>query len=87
MKCRMQKMQRFLISCVCVLNLIPDTKIDWDAYMSQVSGFLGGERDYRNLKGDTGPLVYPAGFLYIYSAFQYVTGGEVYPAQVIILIP
>lgn len=73
--------------CVCVLNLIPDTKIDWDAYMSQVSGFLGGERDYRNLKGDTGPLVYPAGFLYIYSAFQYVTGGEVYPAQVIILIP
>ena len=30
--------------------------------MSQVTGFLGGERDYRNLKGDTGPLVYPAGF-------------------------
>lgn len=51
--------------------------------MSQVKGFLGGERDYRNLKGDTGPLVYPAGFLYIYSAFLYLTGGEVYPAQVI----
>lgn len=50
---------------------------------NQVSGFLGGERDYINLKGDTGPLVYPAGFLYVYSAIQYVTGGEVYAAQVI----
>lgn len=44
------------------------------------------ERDYSKLKGDTGPLVYPAGFLYIYSAIQYVTGGEVYPAQVYMLI-
>lgn len=60
-----------------------DTKIDWDAYMSQVQGFLQGERDYRDLKGDTGPLVYPSGFLYIYSAFQYLTGGLVFPAQVI----
>lgn len=48
----------------------------------QVNGFLEGERDYNNLKGDTGPLVYPAGFLYIYSAIQYITGGQVYPAQV-----
>uniref|UniRef100_A0A0R0F131 dolichyl-P-Man:Man5GlcNAc2-PP-dolichol alpha-1,3-mannosyltransferase n=1 Tax=Glycine max TaxID=3847 RepID=A0A0R0F131_SOYBN len=55
----------------------------WDAYMSQITGFLGGERDYRNLKGDTGPLVYPAGFLYIYSAFKYLTGGQVYPAQIL----
>ncbi|XP_051131519.1 dol-P-Man:Man(5)GlcNAc(2)-PP-Dol alpha-1,3-mannosyltransferase isoform X2 [Andrographis paniculata] len=49
----------------------------------KVTGFLGGERDYSKLKGDTGPLVYPAGFLYIYSAIQYITGGEVYPAQVL----
>uniref|UniRef100_A0A7N2KXN9 dolichyl-P-Man:Man5GlcNAc2-PP-dolichol alpha-1,3-mannosyltransferase n=1 Tax=Quercus lobata TaxID=97700 RepID=A0A7N2KXN9_QUELO len=49
--------------------------------MKQVTGFVGGERDYSNLKGDTGPLVYPAGFLYVYSAIQYVTGGELYPAQ------
>ncbi|KAG5514250.1 hypothetical protein RHGRI_035601 [Rhododendron griersonianum] len=48
-----------------------------------VSGFLEGERDYRNLEGDTGPLVYPAGFLYIYSAIQFVTGGQVYPAQIL----
>ncbi|KAJ7977544.1 Dol-P-Man:Man(5)GlcNAc(2)-PP-Dol alpha-1,3-mannosyltransferase [Quillaja saponaria] len=66
-----------------IIAYVPYTKIDWDAYMSQVSGFLGGERDYRNLKGDTGPLVYPAGFLYIYSAIQHVTTGEVYPAQIL----
>ena len=51
--------------------------------VKQVTGFVRGERDYSNLKGSTGPLVYPAGFLYVYSAIQYVTGGEVYPAQVI----
>ncbi|XP_050265061.1 dol-P-Man:Man(5)GlcNAc(2)-PP-Dol alpha-1,3-mannosyltransferase [Quercus robur] len=66
-----------------IIAYVPYTKIDWDAYMSQVSGFVGGERDYSNLKGDTGPLVYPAGFLYVYSAIQYVTGGEVYPAQIL----
>ncbi|KAF3436425.1 hypothetical protein FNV43_RR23517 [Rhamnella rubrinervis] len=66
-----------------IITYVPYTKIDWDAYMSQVNGFLAGERDYRNLKGDTGPLVYPAGFLYVYTAIQYVTGGEVYPAQIL----
>ncbi|KAJ4727653.1 Dol-P-Man:Man(5)GlcNAc(2)-PP-Dol alpha-1,3-mannosyltransferase [Melia azedarach] len=66
-----------------IINYVPYTKIDWDAYMSQVSGFLEGERDYSNLKGDTGPLVYPAGFLYIYSAIQYITGGDVYSAQIL----
>lgn len=43
---------------------------------------MEGERNYSNLKGDTGPLVYPAGFLYIYSGIQYVTGGQVFNAQV-----
>ncbi|GAV73858.1 ALG3 domain-containing protein [Cephalotus follicularis] len=66
-----------------IINYVPYTKIDWDAYMSQVSGFLEGERDYSNLKGDTGPLVYPAGFLYVYSAIHYLTGGHVYPAQIL----
>ncbi|PIN18091.1 Mannosyltransferase [Handroanthus impetiginosus] len=65
-----------------IISYVPYTKIDWDAYMSQVSGFLGGETDYSKLEGDTGPLVYPAGFLYIYSAIQYVTGGQVYLAQI-----
>ncbi|PKA53371.1 Dol-P-Man:Man(5)GlcNAc(2)-PP-Dol alpha-1,3-mannosyltransferase [Apostasia shenzhenica] len=66
-----------------IIYSVPYTKIDWDAYMSQVDGFLGGERDYMNLKGDTGPLVYPAGFLYVYSAIKFVTGGQVLPAQIL----
>lgn len=66
-----------------IIAYVPYTKIDWDAYMSQVNGFLEGERDYTNLKGDTGPLVYPAGFLYVYSAIQFVTGGEVFLAQIL----
>ncbi|XP_075483524.1 dol-P-Man:Man(5)GlcNAc(2)-PP-Dol alpha-1,3-mannosyltransferase [Primulina tabacum] len=66
-----------------IITYVPYTKIDWDAYMSQVSGFLGGERDYGKLEGDTGPLVYPAGFLYVYSAISFLTGGEVYPAQIL----
>ncbi|KAK8926469.1 Dol-P-Man:Man(5)GlcNAc(2)-PP-Dol alpha-1,3-mannosyltransferase [Platanthera zijinensis] len=66
-----------------IIYFVPYTKIDWDAYMSQVDGFLGGERDYNNLKGDTGPLVYPAGFLYVYSAIKFLTGGLVFPAQIL----
>ncbi|KAI3980073.1 hypothetical protein MKX01_042727 [Papaver californicum] len=66
-----------------IIAYVPYTKIDWDAYMTQVSGFLEGERNYSNLKGDTGPLVYPAGFLYVYTSIQFITGGEVYPAQIL----
>jgi len=41
--------------------------------MQEVSGYLKGETDYMKLRGDTGPLVYPAGFVYIYSALYYLT--------------
>ncbi|KAI9007968.1 glycosyltransferase [Phycomyces nitens] len=41
--------------------------------MQEVQGFINGERDYLNLRGDTGPLVYPAGFVYIYSGLYYLT--------------
>jgi hypothetical protein len=47
-----------------------------------VDAFLEGERDYTKIEGDTGPLVYPAGFLYVYSAVKFLTGGRVFPAQV-----
>ncbi|KAJ3055088.1 dolichyl-P-Man:Man(5)GlcNAc(2)-PP-dolichol alpha-1,3-mannosyltransferase [Rhizophlyctis rosea] len=56
---------------------VPYTEIDWKAYMQEVEGFIGGERDYLNLKGDTGPLVYPAGFVYIFTFLYRITdGGE-----------
>ena len=59
-----------------------DTEIDWEAYMDEVGGFLEGERDYMLLAGSTGPLVYPAGFVYLFSALKFVTGGSVLVAQV-----
>jgi hypothetical protein len=37
--------------------LLPDTEIDWKAYMAQVEGFINGTYDYTQLQGDTGPLV------------------------------
>lgn len=50
---------------------------DWDAYMEEVSGvFLGGVTDYSQLKGDTGPLVYPAGFVWLYTALYWLTGWD-----------
>ncbi|KAL8945728.1 MAG: hypothetical protein Q9222_007775, partial [Ikaeria aurantiellina] len=52
-----------------------DTEIDWEAYMQQVSQYLNGERDYTLIKGGTGPLVYPAFHVYIYSILYKVTDG------------
>ncbi|KAL6772032.1 hypothetical protein ACKKBG_A28705 [Auxenochlorella protothecoides x Auxenochlorella symbiontica] len=44
---------------------------------------LQGERNYEELKGDTGPLVYPAGFVYLFTALQALTGGSIAAAQAI----
>jgi alpha-1,3-mannosyltransferase len=43
--------------------------------MQQVELYLKGERDYTNLKGDTGPLVYPGLHVYIYRALYSLTDG------------
>ncbi|KAL3272040.1 hypothetical protein HHI36_022502 [Cryptolaemus montrouzieri] len=55
--------------------------------MQEVEGFLNGTMDYGKLQGDTGPLVYPAGFVYIYSALYYITskGENIYLAQYIFM--
>lgn len=50
-----------------------DTEIDWKAYMQQVNQYIGGERDYIKIYGDTGPLVYPAAHVYIYRLLYYFT--------------
>ena len=41
--------------------------------MEQVELYLAGERDYINIKGGTGPLVYPAAHVYIYWALYHIT--------------
>lgn len=62
-----------------------DTEIDWKAYMEEVEGYESGERNYLNIRGNTGPLVYPAGFLYIFSVLKTLTNGgnDIFRAQVI----
>uniref|UniRef100_A0A0A1XQP3 dolichyl-P-Man:Man5GlcNAc2-PP-dolichol alpha-1,3-mannosyltransferase n=1 Tax=Zeugodacus cucurbitae TaxID=28588 RepID=A0A0A1XQP3_ZEUCU len=62
-----------LIININVIWRVPYTEIDWIAYMQECEGFLNGTLDYGQLKGDTGPLVYPAAFVYIYSALYYIT--------------
>ncbi|XP_041120844.1 dol-P-Man:Man(5)GlcNAc(2)-PP-Dol alpha-1,3-mannosyltransferase-like [Polyodon spathula] len=59
---------------ICVIHRVAYTEIDWKAYMEEVEGVINGTYDYTQLKGDTGPLVYPAGFVYIFTVLYYVTG-------------
>ncbi|RKP13555.1 glycosyltransferase, partial [Piptocephalis cylindrospora] len=63
------------VLCTLIIFRVSYTEIDWRAYMDEVGGFLDGERDYLKLKGDTGPLVYPAGFVYLFSLLSYITNG------------
>lgn len=51
--------------------------------MEQVSLYLSGERNYINLVGGTGPLVYPAAHVYIYRFLYYLTnnGADIRLAQ------
>ena len=62
---------------------VPYTEIDWMTYMTQVKIFLNGERNYIKIRGSTGPLVYPAGFLYVFSMLYWATeqGTNVFFAQ------
>ncbi|KAM3966781.1 alg3, alpha-1,3- mannosyltransferase [Aphomia sociella] len=62
-----------IIINILVVERVPYTEIDWKAYMQECEGFLNGTLDYSKLRGDTGPLVYPAGFVYIYSFFYFLT--------------
>ncbi|XP_043278162.1 lethal(2)neighbour of tid protein [Venturia canescens] len=58
---------------VIVIEKVRYTEIDWTAYMQEVEGFLNGTTDYGKLRGDTGPLVYPAGFVYFFALLYYAT--------------
>ena len=62
--------------CTLIIHRVRYTEIDWKAYMQEVQGVLDGERDYTELRGGTGPLVYPAGFVYIFAAFHRLTGAD-----------
>lgn len=65
---------------MCMVHMVSEDTyaFDFDAYMEQAAVWLGRPRhaaqpgpfqwDYAELRGDTGPLVYPAGHLYLHSA-------------------
>lgn len=69
--------------CSLVIWKVPYTEIDWVAYMEQVAQVVSGERDYTAIKGGTGPLVYPAAHVYIYTGLYYATdrGANILLAQ------
>ncbi|XP_055766804.1 dol-P-Man:Man(5)GlcNAc(2)-PP-Dol alpha-1,3-mannosyltransferase-like [Salvelinus fontinalis] len=58
---------------IWVIQKVAYTEIDWKAYMDEVEGVINGTYDYTQLKGGTGPLVYPAGFVYTFTALYYIT--------------
>lgn len=62
-----------LVIMFLVTSAASYTEIDWSTYMQQVKVFLSGERDYAKIEGDTGPVVYPANFLYIFSVLYEIT--------------
>lgn len=61
------------VLCGLIIWRVPYTEIDWETYMIQVKIFLNGERSYLKITGPTGPLVYPALHVYIYSALYALT--------------
>jgi alpha-1,3-mannosyltransferase len=72
-----------LVLGLAIIRYVPYTEIDWEAYMQEVEIWLEGEYDYRKIYGGTGPLVYPAGFLYLFGLLRWMTesGENVLRAQ------
>ena len=64
------------VALAAIIVRVPYTEIDWTAYMQEVEGWaVGGRTDYLTLSGDTGPLVYPAGFLWLFRGLRAATLG------------
>lgn len=74
----------FALGCL-IIRKVPYTEIDWVAYMEEVDFWLDGEYDYRKIHGGTGPLVYPAGFLYLFGFLQWMTDRRIPRAQIFFL--
>ncbi|KAI1810110.1 glycosyltransferase [Poronia punctata] len=69
--------------CAVIIWKVPYTEIDWKAYMEQIEQYIAGERDYTVIKGGTGPLVYPAAHVYLYTGLYHLTnkGKDILMAQ------
>ncbi|THV05307.1 glycosyltransferase family 58 protein [Dendrothele bispora CBS 962.96] len=56
-----------------IIRFVPYTEIDWETYMIHIGLYRKGERNYANITGPTGPLVYPAGHVHIHNALYELT--------------
>ncbi|KAI0636819.1 mannosyltransferase [Trametes polyzona] len=66
-----------------IIRFVPYTEIDWETYMYQLELYLKGERDYALITGPTGPIVYPAGHVYVHHLLYTLTdsGTNLWKAQ------
>ncbi len=73
-----------LVLSLLIVKYVDYTEIDWIAYGEEVDGFFKTkEYDYAKLGGQTGPLVYPAGFVYCYGLIRWMCREKVRNAQVL----
>ncbi|KAK6023169.1 hypothetical protein OSTOST_11107 [Ostertagia ostertagi] len=71
-----------------IIQKVPYTEIDWSTYMQQVECYtVKNIRNYSEIGGDTGPVVYPAGHLWTYSVLHALTnaGKNIRAAQYIFM--
>lgn len=61
-----------------VITNVKYTEIDFSTYMQQIELVNAGARDYSIISGDTGPIVYPAGFVQVYQLLYWLTDGGVH---------
>ncbi|KAG9510546.1 Dol-P-Man:Man(5)GlcNAc(2)-PP-Dol alpha-1,3-mannosyltransferase [Fragariocoptes setiger] len=69
---------------VFIVAHVKYTEIDWSTYMVQVEHFFNGTLDYGQIEGPTGPLVYPAGHIWIFTILYGLTdrGKNILLAQI-----
>ncbi|KIJ34658.1 glycosyltransferase family 58 protein [Sphaerobolus stellatus SS14] len=56
-----------------IIRYVSFTEIDWETYMYHIDLFTKGERNYALIVGPSGPLVYPAGHVWIHRFLSSIT--------------
>lgn len=64
-----------------IITTVAYTEIDYATYLAQKNAVLAGELDYSKIHGPQGPLVYPAGHVWLYAIIDSICQGSVEAAQ------